>query len=351
MSEQPSAFNRAANWDQVSEAVSRTIEASLPLPATLRALAADLTDRKAASLLKRIAARIERGESVESVFSRLGSGRSRVAYLLRAASLTSQPAEMLNRFIGLTEDYIQGLRNIRTALAYPLLCLTVAIFGAVVFTVGWLLPGTQDFISMNREFEVNSTIDGRLRLMLAGNLVSILVGLVVWGVGLLIALGPVRLSRWSLTYRLPILGRYYSYLNLVMFARLMEQLTQSGASMSKALGTVAMLIFWPRLRRAVNDAAAKTAESSAFEDVVQNDRRFPATLRTFLTHPGNKLVISSRFAAAADYYENQARSLWNALPLVLIGFVVWGLLLVWVSYAVPVMMWISWIRVLSGLTF
>jgi len=348
MSEQPSAFDRAANWDEVSEAVSRTIEANLPLPATLRALAADLADKKAASLLKRIAARIERGESVESVFSQLGSGRSRVAYLLRAASLTSQPAAMLNRFVGMTEDYIQGLRNIRTALSYPLLCLTVAIFGALVLTIGWLLPGSRDFVQIQQEFQTNSAIDFRLRLMVVGNLVSILIGLVVWVIGLLIVLGPVRMSRWSLTYRLPILGRYYGYLNLVLFARLMEQLTQSGVSMSKALTTVAMLIPWPRLRRAASDAATKTGESSEFEDIVRNDRRFPATLRTFLTHPGNRLAIASRFAAAADYYESQARSLWNALPLVLIVFVILGLLLVWVSYAVPVMIWISWIRLLAG---
>ncbi len=157
------------------------------------------------------------------------------------------------------------------------------------------------------------------------------------------------MSRWSLTYQLPILGRYYAYLNIGLFARMMEHLTQSGVEMSKALEAVGGLVSWPRLRRALKEAAAKAAKSTTFDEIVRNDRRFPATLRTFLTQSGNRLSLSARFAAAADFFEDRARSLWHAAPALLLLFAILGLILLWMTYAVPLMMWIYWIRLLSGL--
>jgi len=350
MADHPSDFDRGGSWDVVSDAISRTMDAKLPLPATLRALAADLNDRRSASLLKRIAARIERGESLESILSQFESRKTMMGRLLHATSLTSQPAEMISRFVGLINDYIQSLRNIRVVLAYPLICLMLVVFGAVVLTAGWLVPATRDADAVAREFDAGGINAAMFQLLLAGDLISIALGFLIWAIGLLIVLGPIRISRWSLVYQLPIIGRYYGSLNLALFARLMEHLTQAGVGTSQALEAAAMLVSWPRLRRAVNEAAERTSQSSTLEEAVADDQRFPATLRAFLTHPGNKLTLSARFATAGDFFEQQARSHCYAMPFLLLPFVIFGLLLVWGCYAIPIIMWISWIRVLSGIS-
>lgn len=348
MADDLSNTDQGGNWDVVSAAIGRTMEARLPLPATLRALAADLADRRSAALLKRIAARIERGETLESTFSHLSPRKTLTARLLHAASLTPQPAEMMSRFVGLLDNYIHALRNLRVFIAYPLICLTLALFGAFVLTISWLIPATDVFADIVSEFGFESSGVVRFQLLVAGELASLLVGLCIWVVGFVVVLCPVRASRYSLIYYLPILGRYYGYLNLVMAARFMELLTRAEVGISKSLAAAAMLVHWPTLRRALNDAAQRTSESSTLEEVVANDRRFPATLRTFLTQSGNKLSLSSRFAAAGDFFEEQAHHLGNAMRLLLFPFIIFGLLLVWVCYAIPVLSYISWIRLLTG---
>ena len=350
MGNQPLDFEPGANWDVISDALGRTVEANLPLPTTLRALAADLDDRRTASALKRIAARIERGESLDAIFSKEKSTKSRpVGQLLHAASLTPQPSETLNRFVTIMEDYTSNLRNLRTALSYPFLCLTLALFGAFVISAGWLLPNARDIVAMEEELSLTQPVRLRIELMWAGNLVSLLIGIHVWGIGLLIILGPVRMSRFSLTYQLPMLGRYYAYLNLSLFAKVMAHLTQSGVELSKALEAVAGLVSYPRLRRALKEAAAKAAESATFDEIVRTDQRFPATLRTFVTQSGSKLSLSDRFLAAADFFEDRARALWHAAPVLLMVFAILGLIMLWMTYAIPLMMWIYWIQLLSGL--
>lgn len=344
MANHPSGVDRGGGWDVVADAISRTMDARLPLPATLRALAADLNDKRSASLLKKIAARIDRGESLEAAFSQFGSRKTMMGRLLHAASLTPQPAEMMSRFVGLIDDYMQSLRNIRVVLAYPLICLTLVIFGAIVLTISWFFPMTREAVSVANEFEVESN-----QLLLAGNLISVVLGLLIWAIGSLIVLGPISISRWALVYQLPIVGRYYGSLNLALFARLMEHLTQAGVGISQALAVAARLVSWPRLRRALNEAAEQTSQSSTLEEVVANDHRFPATLRAFLNHSGNKLTLSARFAAAGDFFEQQARSRCYAMPFLLLPLVIFGLLLVWLCYAVPIMLWISWLRLLSGI--
>lgn len=347
MADHASGIDRGGSWDVVSDAISGTMDAKLPLPATLRALAADLSDRRSAALLRRIAARIERGDSLESAFTQFQSRKTIMGRLLHAASLTSQPAEMMSRFVCLIDDYIQSLRNIRVVLIYPFICLTLVLFGALVLTFGWLVPVTKDVGVIASEFRVDVGNRVGFQLLLAGDLASIALGLLVWVIGLLLVFSPIGMSRWSFVYHLPILGRYYAVLNLAMLARVMEHLTRAEVGMSKALEAVAMLVSWPRLRRAVAKAAERASESSTLEEVVANDRRFPATLRAFLAQPGNKLTLSARFAAAGDFFEQQARCHGNTMPLFLLAFTIFGLLLVWLSYAIPVMLWISWIRLLS----
>lgn len=348
MADDLSDAGRGGNWDVVSEAIGRTMEAKLPLPATLRALATDLADRKSAALLKRIAARIERGESLESIFSPSQSRKPLMTRLLYAVSLTSQPAEMMSRFVGLLDNYIHALRNMRVFIAYPLICLTLSLFGVFVLMISWLIPATSVVADIVSEFAFDSSGLVGFQLLVAGVLVSFLVGLCIWVVGFVVVLCPVRASRYSLIYYLPILGRYYGYLNLAMAARLMELLTQAEVGISKSLAAAAMLVHWPKLRRVLNDAAQRTSESSSLEEVVANDHRFPATLRTFLTQSGNKLSLSSRFAAAGDFFEQQADHLGHAMRLLLFPFIIFGLLLVWVCYAIPVLSYISWIRLLTG---
>jgi len=119
--------------------------------------------------------------------------------------------------------------------------------------------------------------------------------------------------------------------------------------LSKALEAVAGLVSYPRLRRALKEAAAKAAESATVDEIVRTDQRFPATLRTFVTQSGSKLSLSDRFLAAADFFEDRARALWHAAPVLLMVFAILGLIMLWMTYAIPLMMWIYWIQLLSGL--
>lgn len=196
----------SAEATELAERLSELSASGLPAGDGLRAAASDASSRRLAGVLRMIAAEVDRGVPLEQA---LGRGDRRLpAYvqgLIRAGIRSGDLAGVLTKMVQADRYSQQSRREIRLALAYPLI-LILATLLLMLFVGLFIIP---QFRSTFEEFDVQLPAVTRLTLAF-GDMVGALIESTV-SRGLLIALavvlgaylGVVALNwiGWSLTDR------------------------------------------------------------------------------------------------------------------------------------------------------
>ena len=235
---------------QLIETVVDLTSSDLPLSAGLRATAEEIPQLRLAAAMRRLAAELDRGVSLDRA---LGTASKNVPDHLRGLILaglrTGRVAHVLEELVAMDRDRIDLRRRIVAALTYPTI-LMVLLAAAFVFGNLFIV---RPFSQVFDEFGMDLPDITRMMIALmhwldhSGLGMAIIVfGIVLPSfVALILIPKPPDLQRAC--YHLPIIGPLWRWQSLVDFSRLMHLFLARQVPMAEALRFTADGLRWSDL--------------------------------------------------------------------------------------------------------
>lgn len=284
------------------------IGSGLTLLTALRTASDQARRPRAARLWRRIAERIEGGDTLAdalAVETRCFSNY--VVQLARVGESSGELDSMMTR----AAQHLEQARNLRlmlvNALMYPFLVLLMAV-GVASFMVLNVIPKVQSFL-------VGS---GRNLPPLTQNLLAISTWLRAYlpqlGIGLgVLILALMVLHRWPpgrlvmdrLLLRIPILGSVFRTIGTAVFARGLGVLLESGVGLLEGLYGVELLVGNAAQAHCIAEARGTVTQGGTLAAALGGHRAFPVMLSRMVAVGEATGTLGATLAGVATYHEAQ----------------------------------------------
>ena len=330
----------------IIDTVSQVVQSGLPLPAGLRALAAESLRGSTSVALKDLAATMEQGRPWTPPACEAGDSRANVVRFLIAAHRTGRLGEALAKVLQLHRHVTDQRREISQALAYP--CIVTLLAAAMILIwVALAVPSyvelTQEIDSVQQGFsgtsgqasglsEVGESLTQSLRLqgmLVSGMFVSAVV--VTWA-SCRYAANVAGWGRWWSA--VPVLGRFVEWQGSQEFSCLMAIALEQKLTLESALQFAATGMETRYLADEVTRLASDSRAGQGLSRLLSSDTSFPPSLVHWVSWGERIQDVPDALHAAADLFAQRAalRVLWvrTVLPhfisinvmIVTFGFVV-----------------------------
>jgi type II secretory pathway component PulF len=341
--------------DQFAEQLAELSEAGTPLAEGFRAAADETGNRRLRRAFRAAAARIEAGDSLETLLAddRLGISPY-VQGAVEAGIRSGRLGQLLTELVEHHRVSRELWRTIYLALAYPGL-LIVAVMGVFAFTFLVVLPPVVDMIEDFGTIQSAGTMavvsltraSGRALAWVAGGWRILtswpgLITLIVLGTGLGWAYRWMRRrpafervrSHWHwLISTAPFFGPLRTGISVAEFARLLRIMLLQEVPLPAALRLTAAGVADASMAEASRQLAEGTATGRSFSEVMAASPRMPAPLVPVVRWGEQTGQLPEALATITEMFEGRARLrtglLTSILPpaaFVVVGFAVIGLL-------------------------
>lgn len=240
-----SSLLSARDAAELAARVAELSAAGLPLAGGLRAASAELGDTRLARAMQTLAARLDRGQSLDAALadeqSRLPAS---VRGLMVAGVRSGRLGEALQQFVAFRQFVADMRRSVWSALAYPMLLLALftGVFLFVMVELAPILTSLYEREPMWSDFSWPTPITVRqpvsiqlifclqkyLPIWLPAAIVVVAAMLLVWSFS---GTAPVR----RVLNRLPAVGPLWRLSGMAEFARLLRLLVDQGVPLPEAL--------------------------------------------------------------------------------------------------------------------
>ncbi len=251
--------------------------AGLPLAPGLRAAAAELPDSRLAAALNRLAASLDRGQTLEQAMAAEGRALPPHLQALVAAGIrTGKLGQTLEEFVDFRQTTADIRRSVWLALAYPAVVIAL-LLGVVAFLSVYVVPA---FAKIFRDFksdlpQLTKVVIGlsRLALPILGYTLIAVVAVAV----VMVVIGRRR-RRWILN-RLPWFGTLWRFSGLAEMAYLLKTLVASEAPLGESLRLTADGIGDADLASGCREAAELIESGASLADATSGLPQFVPTTR------------------------------------------------------------------------
>jgi type II secretory pathway component PulF len=287
----------AGDAAELAARVAELANAGLPLAPGLRAAAADLPNSRLAAALARVAAALERGESLEqAITAERGSLPSHLQALIAAGVRSGKLGLVLEEFVRFRQIAEEARRSVWRALAYPILLLML-IVAIISFYFAYVFPSLARLQGILRsEPETGVEASRWVEEHSDGLLIA---AIVVVSLLAFLAFNSRRLTRRMLN-RAPLFGALWRFAGMAEWAELLRILLSNEVPMPEALRLSAAGIRDADLSSAVGLVAARVESGMRLADAVEGLPAFGATIKPILAwgeahsrHPEALDVIAS----------------------------------------------------------
>ncbi len=268
---------------EATELAGRVAElgkAGVPLAPGLRAAAAELPDSRLAAALKRIAASLDRGQSLDQALGNERRALPRHLQALVAAGIrTGNLGQTLEEFVEFRQTSADIRRSVWLALAYPAL-VTALLLGVIVFLSVYVIPA---FARIFRDFRSDLPTITRAVIAVSSVVLPILGYALItsaFAAVLLVVIG--RRRRWWILNRIPLFGALWRYSGLAEMACLLRMLISSDLPLPEALRLTADGIGDANLASGCRQAAAGVESGTSLADAVRGLPQFVPSTRPLL---------------------------------------------------------------------
>ncbi len=313
------------------ESVAGLTLSELPLSAGLRAAAEEVPQHRVAMAMRRMAADLDRGLSLDAALGQAGRNvPNHLRGLILAGLRTGRVAHVLEELVAMDQDRVDLRRRIVTALTYPTFLFSLLVVAFILANVFIVAPFAQIFDEFGVDLPTMTqmAISSMAWFDRSGLWTLIIAICIVLPAFVLLIVVPKPPDVQRACYRLPAIGPLWRWQSLVDFSRLMHLLLDRQVPMSEALRLTADGLRWSDLA-AVSRACARDVDKGMglIESMAQYPE-FPASLQPVIASGVQAERPAEAFAAAADMYRSRAGvdvGLWEAiLPPVIIVFVAVG---------------------------
>jgi type II secretory pathway component PulF len=297
----------ASDVAALAAGVAELTRAGLPLPAGLRALAAELPGWRLPAALREMADCLDRGDSLESVLEFSAVNLPPHFHGLLVAGLrTGRLPELLEEYIQVAEKQRRLRQRLRLSLAYPIF-LMLFMTGLVFFFQFYLLSG---FEKIFKDFGSALPMITVAYFATFKYLPWVMLGLV--GFMLLI---PVLVSDapglgWfsPVAYHVPLVGKLLKYSRWALFSRFTAMLLENQTPLPQALRLIAAGLSDPYLSWACRESAVQVENGHKLSAAMQRTGWFPQSLIPFVQWGEQANTLPEAFSSANKMYEGRAES-------------------------------------------
>ena len=246
--------------------------------------------------------------------------------MVRAGETSGELENVLDRLAEFMEREQQQWSHIRSAMAYPILLVSVGT-AAVFFLITFLIPRFSQVFD-----DFGQALPAPTQFLLA---LSTFLGSYWWGVlGGVAAL--VLALRWytkteggsyifdSIKLRLPVFGRLTQRLALCRFSRTLATLLHGGVSILEALSVVRGALGSKPLAAALDEVYGGVREGESIAEPLRRTNRFPPLVTNMIAVGEETGDLEAMLNRVADSYDlevqNMTRQLISLLePVIILG--------------------------------
>jgi type II secretory pathway component PulF len=309
--EAPRRSGRGVGAEPIAQHLGELVESELPLPDGLRALGAELRDKRERAALMQLAEEIEAGRSLDEALATQGDRfPAHLRGLIVAGLRTGRLAEVLGGFVGEGDLGATIRRRLWLSLLYPaLLALTALAFVGVLSAYG-----ASDIGPVLRDFGIN--LPG-----LSLDLLSVVETIGRVGPWLILGIWLAALAGWVLgrllftpterrlfLHRLPLIGPIWRDTALADFCRLLAWLLDAQVPLGEALTLAGGGVRDPVLADACRSAASGIERGQPLSEAVGAHPAFPPGLAPLLRWAESLRSPAQVARLAGAIFEARARA-------------------------------------------
>jgi len=298
-------------------------QSGLPLEGGLRALADEVARPRLARVLRNLAARLERGEKLETAIAAQGSRLpAHLRGLIVAGVRSGHLPIVLDQFVALARRQQDIHRRVVLTFAYPALLL--GIMAALMVCCHLLF--IQQFAQVFRDFGTKLPDITLFFISFSGVVAWTMLGIAIVVVMVPLAAMFLPLGAWlgRATAWIPVLGAIVRYDRHAQFSQLMALLLEEEVPLPEALRLVSIALQGTALARQCRTVAAAVEQGMSLDQALVK-ARFLDSLTALVTWGQQKTCLAEAFRAAAEAFEartNSQTTLLNMLVLPLIYMII-----------------------------
>ncbi|MBD3371683.1 MAG: type II secretion system F family protein [Candidatus Coatesbacteria bacterium] len=318
------------------------LSAGLPLVQTLGTLA-EQSPEGLAEIAVDVRRQIEAGQPLSAALERYPRTFNRLyCALVRAGEISGNLEVIFERLAGYLERSDALRRRVRSAVAYPMVVLTMV----VLLGLGFMLFIIPLFSGIFDAFGGDLPLPTRIVVGLSEFLqtywyIPLLLVLVVWA--FFKFYGRTAEGRYSLDrlkLRLPIFGKLMTRVSVARFSRTLGTLVRSGVPIMDGLAITAATVGNRVLEDAVRETRRQVGEGRTFAEPLAETEIFPPMVTAMIAVGERTGRLEEMLNKVADFYDDEVRtsveglsSLLEPILMIIMGLVVGGLV---VSMYLPI---------------
>ena len=317
------------------------IAAGIPIGEALDTLSSQTKSVKFRKILKEILSEVENGSSLAKAFKKQGNVFSELYISLVKVGEKSGTLEETLKFLAKQMTKENSLRKkIQAAMLYPALVLgaSVIIGGFISF---YILP---KLIDLFESFDIKLPLTTRILLWVAYALrdygVHIAIGIILlFLVGVfLYRYEKVKLIIHKALLKLPILGDFFTYVQLATFTRNLATLLKNSVSITSAMETTSRTLTNIAFRKDVESMAKGLNEGKSIEQILENKRykKFPVVVQKMIGVGEKTGKLDETLFYLSDFFEDDIDNISKNLTTVLepVLLIVIGLLVGFIALSI-----------------
>ncbi len=291
--------------------LSTLLQAGLALDHALSILEEISQTPSLKSMLANINQRVKRGETLSTAMEAQGQAFNKL-YLntIRAGEVGGSMHVVLERLADYLERFAELHNDVLSALLYPTILFTVAIF-SIFILISFVVP---QFVPLFEDVGQALPLLTQLVFNSAELIQSywwVMVAVVIFSICLVDKKlqNPVARMRWDdWCLGVPLYGELITKLDVARFTRTLGTLLMNGVPLLTAIGIVKEVVSNRVLARTINDAAKGLEQGRGLAKHLESSDRFPQ-LAVQLIHVGEETgQLEEMLLKTADIYEDESRT-------------------------------------------
>ncbi len=296
--------------------LSTMVSAGIPLVEGLEVLEEQTSNRVFKAVLEEVVSDVRSGKDLSQSLGRHPKiFKAIFVNMIKAGEASGQLDIVLNRLADYQES-AEALRGeIKSAMTYPLVSLTL-VLGITFFLLVFIIPKFQEmFTSMNVELPwITSTLLS-FSLFLQRTLVFWIVGVVALVVGIVMYFRTEK-GAWVLDWinlRLPVFGSLFSKVAISRFTRTFATLIKSGVPILGALEIVEKTSGNRLYGGAINTAAESVRQGETLAEPLTRAKLFPPMVTRMIAIGERTGALEALLEKIADFYDQEVATTVKAL--------------------------------------
>jgi len=313
------------------------VSAGIPLLEALEILAEQTEDPGFKILLDQVVADVRSGTDLSDAFGRHPKVFPKIyVNMVKAGEASGQLDDILDRLAEYQEATAKLQREIKSAMTYPVISLTMVI-GITVFLMVFIIP---KFTGMFKQMGVELPLPTVILIWVSDTMRAYF-----WQCGLIFAVVAVSLFYYSKTdmgryqkdwlmLRLPVFGDLFQKVGISRFARTFSTLIQSGVPILGALEIVANTAGNQIVEDAVNQARESVRQGEQLAKPLMTSNVFPPMVTRMIEIGERAGALETLLEKISEFYDAEVEatvaaltSLIEPLMIGMMGLLVGGIVL------------------------